>query len=54
MKIVKIMMLLVLLSSGMLSVVSCAMSPEERRETRQETRTEERVKQRQAERRDWD
>jgi hypothetical protein len=53
MKAMKILMLLMLLSAGLLSFVGCAMSPEERRETRQETRTEERVKERQAERRDW-
>lgn len=54
MKIMKIMMLLVVLSSAMVSFAGCAMSGEERRETRQSTRTSGRVEERQEERRGFD
>ncbi len=50
MKIVKIVLLLVLLSSGILSFVGCAVSPEGRQEARQSGR----VEHRQEERRGWD
>lgn len=54
MKTLKILMLLLLLSSGVVNFLGCAMSPEKRRETRQSTRTEERTRERQAERRGFD